>query len=118
MAALLSMSSQTHQADPCAKLPQVFRDPLVVLKLAREVGHGKAVPPAANDGIAVRNDLVLAIKRVNVADCALNVDAAIPSGFVTVPTGTALKFHVKMTPFQQPLPGAAVYAGVRGRFGG
>ncbi|HKB38530.1 MAG TPA: hypothetical protein VKD72_18955 [Gemmataceae bacterium] len=46
VAALLSMSSQTHEADPCPKLPGVFRDPLVVLKLAREVGHAKAVPPA------------------------------------------------------------------------
>jgi hypothetical protein len=45
VAALLSMSSEVHQSDPCPELPEVFREPLVVLKLAREVGHIKAVPP-------------------------------------------------------------------------
>jgi hypothetical protein len=44
VAALLSMSSEVHQADPCPELPEVFRDPLVVLKLAREVGHTKTIP--------------------------------------------------------------------------
>jgi hypothetical protein len=75
------------------------------LGLTLFVGDGTTVPAAANDGIAVKNDLVLAIKRVNQADCALNVDAALPAGFVTTADGTALKFHVKKTPFQQPLPG-------------
>jgi len=75
------------------------------LGLTLFVGDGKAVPAASNDGIAVKNDIVIAIKRVNLADCALNVDAALPAGLVTVPNGTALKFHVKKTPFQQPLPG-------------
>jgi len=84
--------------DPTAKVP-------CNLGLTLYVGDGKSVPAAANDGIAVKNDLVLAIKRVNLADCALNVDAALPAGFVTTANGTALKFHVKKSPFQQPLPG-------------
>jgi hypothetical protein len=84
--------------DPTSKIP-------CNLGLTIYIGDGKTVPAAANDGIAVKNDIVLAIKRVNVADCALNVDAALPAGFVTVTNGTALKFHVKKTPFQQPLPG-------------
>jgi hypothetical protein len=87
-----------NATDPTSKIP-------CNLGLTLFVGDGKTVPAAANDGIAVKNDLVLAIKRVNVSDCALAVDAALPAGFVTVPTGTALKFHVKKTPFQQPLPG-------------
>ena len=87
-----------NATDPTSKIP-------CNLGLTLYVGDGKTVPAAANDGIAVKNDLVLAIKRVNVADCALAVDAALPAGFVTVPNGTALKFHVKKTPFQQPLPG-------------
>jgi hypothetical protein len=44
VAALLTMSSAVHEADPCPELPEVFRDPLVVLKLAREVGHVNALP--------------------------------------------------------------------------
>ena len=44
IASLLRMSSEVHPADPCPELPEVFRDPLVVLKLAREVGHTTAVP--------------------------------------------------------------------------
>jgi hypothetical protein len=46
VAALMSMSSETHQVDPCPELPEVFSNPLVVLKLAREVGHAEAIPPA------------------------------------------------------------------------
>jgi hypothetical protein len=46
VAALLHMSSESHASDPCPELPEVFRDPLVVVKLAREVGHTKAVPQA------------------------------------------------------------------------
>jgi hypothetical protein len=87
-----------NTTDPTSKIP-------CNLGLTLFVGDGKTVPAAANDGIAVKNDLVLAIKRVNVSDCALAVDAALPAGFVTVTNGTALKFHVKKTPFQQPLPG-------------
>jgi hypothetical protein len=87
-----------NTTDPSSKIP-------CNLGLTLYVGDGKTVPAAANDGIAVKNDLVLAIKRVNVSDCALAVDAALPAGFVTVTNGTALKFHVKKTPFQQPLPG-------------
>ena len=87
-----------NTSDPTSKIP-------CNLGLTLFVGDGKTVPAAANDGIAVKNDLVLAIKRVNVSDCALAVDAALPAGFVTVTNGTALKFHVKKTPFQQPLPG-------------
>jgi hypothetical protein len=45
-AAVMTMSSETHQADPCPELPEVFSDPLVVLKLAREVGHAEAIPQA------------------------------------------------------------------------
>lgn len=41
---LACMASATHQADPCPELPEVFREPLVVLKLAREVGRLEAVP--------------------------------------------------------------------------
>jgi hypothetical protein len=44
VAALMTMSSEVHEADPCPELPEVFTDPLVVLKLAREVGHNKGVP--------------------------------------------------------------------------
>lgn len=84
--------------DPTIKIP-------CNLGLTLYVGDGKTVPAAANDGIAVKNDLVLAIKRVNVSDCALDVNAALPAGFVTTANGTALKFHVKKTPFQQPLQG-------------
>jgi hypothetical protein len=87
-----------NTSDPSSKIP-------CNLGLTLYVGDGKTVPAAANDGIAVRNDLVLAIKRVNISDCALAVDAALPAGFVTTTNGTALKFHVKKTPFQQPLPG-------------
>ena len=87
-----------NTTDPTSKIP-------CNLGLTLYVGDGKTVPAAANDGIAVKNDLVLAIKRVNVSDCALAVDAALPAGFVTTTNGTALKFHVKKTPFQQPLPG-------------
>lgn len=48
VAALMQMSSEVHQVDPCPELPEVFSDPLVVLKLAREVGHAEAIPPAEN----------------------------------------------------------------------
>jgi hypothetical protein len=85
-------------ADPSAKIT-------CNLGLTLFVGDGKTVPAANNDGIPVKNDLVLAIKRANLADCALNVDAALPAGFVVTKDGTALKFHVKKSPFQQPLPG-------------
>jgi hypothetical protein len=43
---LATLESKVHAADPCPELPEVFRDPLVVLKLAREVGHLDGVPPA------------------------------------------------------------------------
>lgn len=46
VAALMQMSSEVHRVDPCPELPEVFSDPLVVLKLAREVGHAEAIPPA------------------------------------------------------------------------
>ena len=64
-----------NTTDPTSKIP-------CNLGLTLFVGDGKTVPAAANDGIAVKNDLVLAIKRVNVSDCALAVDAALPAGFV------------------------------------
>jgi hypothetical protein len=44
VAALMTMSSETHQVDPCPELPETFSEPLVVLKLAREVGHAEAIP--------------------------------------------------------------------------
>lgn len=75
------------------------------LGLTLYVGDGKSVPASANDGIAVKNDLVLAIKKRPTDNCALSVDAALPAGFVTTANGTALKFHVKKVPFQQPIPG-------------
>jgi hypothetical protein len=43
---LATLDSAAHPADPSPELPEVFRDPLVVLKLAREVGHLDGVPPA------------------------------------------------------------------------
>lgn len=46
VAALMQMSSEVHQSDPCPELPEVFSNPLVVLKLSREVGHAEALPPA------------------------------------------------------------------------
>jgi hypothetical protein len=46
VAALLRMSSAVHPSDPGPELPEVFRDPLAVLKRAREVGHTKGVPAA------------------------------------------------------------------------
>jgi hypothetical protein len=48
VAAVMTMSSEVHQqqVDPCPELPEVFSDPLVVLKLAREVGHAEAIPEA------------------------------------------------------------------------
>jgi hypothetical protein len=46
VAAVMRMSGEVHQADPCPELPEVFSDPLVVLKLAREVGHAEAIPEA------------------------------------------------------------------------
>jgi hypothetical protein len=46
VAAVMTMSSEVHQVDPCPELPEVFSDPLVVLKLAREVGHAEALPQA------------------------------------------------------------------------
>ena len=49
-----------NATDPTSKIP-------CNLGLTLYVGDGKTVPAAANDGIAVKNDLVLAIKRVNVA---------------------------------------------------
>ncbi len=75
------------------------------LGLTLYVGDGKTVPASANDGTAVKNDLVLAIKKRPADDCALAVDAALPAAFVTTANGTALKFHVKKVPFQQPVPG-------------
>lgn len=79
------------------------------LALTVYVGDGKSVPASANDGIAVKNDLVLALKGGSNPDpaknCPLTVDAAIPAGFRTVAGGTALAFHVKRIPFQQPTAG-------------
>ena len=42
---LVRLAPTAHETDPCPDLPEVFRDPLVVLKLAREVGHADV--PAA-----------------------------------------------------------------------
>jgi hypothetical protein len=41
---LATLDSDAGDADPCPQLPGVFRDPLVVLKLAREVGHLDGLP--------------------------------------------------------------------------
>ena len=80
------------------------------LALTLYVGDGKAVPAAANDGKPVRNDVVLALKgQPNPNDpsknCDLAVDSAIPAQFTTFRTGTALAFHVRVKPFQQPADG-------------
>jgi len=88
--------------DPTSKIP-------CYLSLTLFVGDGKSVPPSANDGIPVKNDLVLALKGApnsNPArNCSLTVDGALPGQFTTTSKGTALKFHVKKIPFQQPQPG-------------
>lgn len=47
VAALLRMKSDIQLVDPCPELPEVFRDPLGALKLAREVGHLATVPAGA-----------------------------------------------------------------------
>jgi hypothetical protein len=79
------------------------------LALTAYVGDGKAVPAANNDGIAVRNDVVLALKGSANPDpaknCDLTVDAGIPAQFTTFRGGTALKFHVRKSPFQEPAAG-------------
>jgi hypothetical protein len=75
------------------------------LGLTLYVGDGKTVPAASNDGIPVKNDLVIAIKNRPPLICPLTTDAALPAGLVTVTNGTALKFHVKEIPFQHPQPG-------------
>jgi hypothetical protein len=62
--------------DPTNKIP-------CMLGLTLFVGDGKGVPLA----------------------CPLGVDAAIPAGLVATSAGTALKFHVRKSPFQQPQPG-------------
>ena len=88
--------------DPTSKIP-------CYLALTLFVGDGKSVPPSANDGIPVKNDLVLALKGApnsnRARNCDLAVDGAIPAQFTTTSRGTALKFHVRKNPFQQPLPG-------------
>jgi hypothetical protein len=84
-------------ADPTSKIP-------CTLNLTLYVGDGKGVPLGANDGIAVKNDMVLALKG-GPPSCPLSVDAAIPAGLVNTTAGTALKFHVRRSPFQQPQPG-------------
>ena len=88
--------------DPTSKIP-------CYLALTLFVGDGKSVPPSANDGIPVKNDLVLALKggpNSNPArNCALTVDGALPAQFTKTSKGTALKFHVRKIPFQQPQPG-------------
>jgi hypothetical protein len=79
------------------------------LALTIYVGDGKAVDPSKNDGIPVKNDLVLALKGGANPDpakaCPLTVDAAIPAQFASTSNGTALKFHVRKSPFQEPSPG-------------
>jgi len=42
---LLSMESDKHEQDPCPQLPEGFRDPLVTIKLVKEVGHQPVPPP-------------------------------------------------------------------------
>ncbi len=81
------------------------------LDLKIYVGDGKTVPAANNDGKAIKNDLVLALKGTRSSDprkdCPLGVDAAIPAQFLQVGGGAALTFHVKKTPFQEPQTGAS-----------
>jgi hypothetical protein len=82
------------------------------LALTLYVGDGKIVPAANNDGRAIRNDLVLALKgQANPNDpsknCDLAVDSAIPAAFTTFRGGTALTFHVREKPFQEPADGVA-----------
>jgi hypothetical protein len=74
------------------------------LSLTLFVGDGRGVPAGANDGIAVRNDLVLLLRGQPPA-CPLTVNAAIPAALTTTSAGTSLRFHVKRSPFQQPQPG-------------
>jgi hypothetical protein len=85
------------QSDPTQRIP-------CVLNLTLYVGDGRAVPASANDGIAVRNDIVLALKG-GPPSCPLAVDAALPAQLIRVGGGAALRFHVKRIPFQQPQTG-------------
>jgi hypothetical protein len=84
------------------------------LGLQIAVGTGRVSTQFNNDGRRVKSDLLLLLKggpngvagRPEVGTCPLTVDAALPAGFVSSPTrGTALSFHVPVTPFQQPQTG-------------
>jgi hypothetical protein len=67
-------------------------------------GDGKLFPPGQNDGKRIKEDVWLGLKGGPPA-CPLSVNAALPAQFTTYKGGTALKFHVPKTPFQQPQPG-------------
>jgi len=88
--------------DPTSKIP-------CYLALTLFVGDGKSVPASANDGIPVKNDIVLGLRagpNSNPAkNCALSVNGSLPAQFTKTSKGLALKFHVKKIPFQQPQPG-------------
>ena len=83
------------------------------LGLRIAVGTGRVSTQFNNDGKRVRSDLLLLLQgspngvpgRPEVGSCPLTVNAALPAQFTTVATGTALSFHVPVSPFQQPQSG-------------
>jgi hypothetical protein len=84
------------------------------LGLQIAVGTGRVSTQFNNDGKRVKSDLLLLLKggpsgvpgRPEVGTCPLAVDAALPAAFVSAGArGTALSFHVPVTPFQQPQSG-------------
>jgi hypothetical protein len=83
------------------------------LGLQVAVGTGRVSSSFNNDGRRVKSDLLLLLKggpngvagRPEVGTCPLTVDAALPAQFVRTARGTALSFHVPVTPFQQPQSG-------------
>jgi hypothetical protein len=90
----------------------VAADCSVALTIA--IGDGKVVNPVNNDGKSVKSDLILILEggpngvpgRPDAGTCPLTVNkSALAAQFVTFEGGTALGFHVKKTPFQQPQDG-------------
>jgi hypothetical protein len=83
------------------------------LGLQIAVGTGRVSSSFNNDGRRVKSDLLLLLKggpngvagRPEVGTCPLTVDAVLPAQFVSTTRGTALSFHVPVTPFQQPQSG-------------
>ena len=80
------------------------------LRLRLYNGDARFVNAAANDGRRVRADVWLVLNGgpndPALSNCPLTVNpSAIPAQFVRYLGGTALRFHVPRTPFQQPQAG-------------